>query len=67
MNLRKITLSICLSIITTVGAAQHASTDKEIVDSMKVRFQNNTHKVLLDDQSKIISWLNPQVVFVWFT
>ena len=33
---------------------------QETADSAKIRFQENTHKVVLDNQSKIISWITPQ-------
>ncbi len=30
------------------------------IDSAKIRFQENTHPVILDEQSKIISWITPR-------
>lgn len=33
---------------------------RQPVDSAKVRFQENTHTVVLDDQGKIVSWIRPQ-------
>jgi hypothetical protein len=41
--------------------SQGSQTKKEqILDSAKIRFQENTHKVVLDDQGKIIPWTTPQ-------
>ena len=40
------TLSVCAQAVSSTG--------KETVDSF------NMHKVILDDQSKIISWITPQ-------
>lgn len=34
--------------------------ENQILDSAKIRFQENTHKVVLDDQGKIIPWTTPQ-------
>ena len=44
-----------------VGFAQNSQArNKEILDSAEIRFQENTHRVVLDDQSKIIPWTTPQ-------
>ena len=47
--------------IQIIGLSQNDQIGKnQMVDSAKIRFQENTHKVVLDDQSKIIPWTTPQ-------
>ena len=61
MNFEKTSIALVLSFIIFPVAAQNtlpANTDKE--DSMKIRFQENTHPIVLDAQSKIIPWTKPQ-------
>lgn len=57
----KISLSLLFPFISLLGGAQNILPARpEPADSMKIRFQKNTHPVVLDDQSKIIPWTNPQ-------
>lgn len=57
----KISLSLLFPFIALLGGAQNMLPAKpEPADSMKIRFQKNTHPVVLDDQSKIIPWTKPQ-------
>jgi len=42
------------------GAQNTLPVKDDPADSMKVRFQKNTHPVVLDDKSKIIPWTKPQ-------
>lgn len=57
----KIALVSLVAFITQFVAAQNPVPGKtQGADSMKIRFQENTHPVVLDDQSKIISWIKPQ-------
>ena len=53
-----ILLAICVSSLS--AGAQSVTQRKEAVDSAKLRFQQNTHPVVLDEQSKIIPWTKPQ-------
>lgn len=58
---RKITLSLLLPFITLLSLAQNTLVVNALIaDSMKIRFQKNTHSVVLDEQSKIIPWTKPQ-------
>jgi hypothetical protein len=47
-------------MMTTQLTAFAQANNQERVDSARIRFQENTHQVVLDDQSKIISWITPQ-------
>jgi len=51
---------VAVSILTIRAAAQNNSAIKDSGDSAKLRFEENTHPVILDEQSKIISWIKPQ-------
>src|SRR5689334_3722093 len=42
------------------GFAQGLRPDAEPVDSMQTRFQQNTHRVVLDTDGKIVPWYQPQ-------
>jgi hypothetical protein len=46
-------------LLATVPAVV-AQTGAEGMDSAKIRFQENTHKVVLDKEGKIIPWTTPQ-------
>jgi len=46
--------------IYSSGFAQALRPNAEPVDSMQLRFQQNTHPVLLDSDGKIIPWYKPQ-------
>ena len=57
----KITLVSLFAFIIQFVAAQNTSkSNTDILDSMKIRFQENTHPVVLDEHFKIISWTKPQ-------
>ncbi len=60
--MKKITCLVFAIFITTFNYAQTISnSERDITDSLsKIRFQDNTHKVVLDKDSKIISWITPQ-------
>jgi hypothetical protein len=60
MNQRKIVLSFFTAILSTAAFAQSISNEKQMIDSAKIRFQSNTHQVVLDDQQKIIPWWQPR-------
>jgi hypothetical protein len=60
MRTEKIILSLVTSVLAFGVAAQNNSAHKEKIDSAKLRFEQNTHPVVLDEQSKIISWIKPQ-------
>src|SRR4051812_20718208 len=51
---RKILLFTLLTVSLRAGYAQQNDTD-----SMSIRFQQNTHTVVLDADSKIIPWSTP--------
>lgn len=57
-------LSVSAFVLMFVAIAAHAQPrmqfTKAVEDSAKARFQRNTHPVVLDEQSKIISWIQPQ-------
>jgi hypothetical protein len=58
---QKITLSLLFPFIYMLAGAQNTLPVKDDpADSMKIRFQKNTHPVVLDDKSKIIPWTKPQ-------
>lgn len=56
--LKKIALILIVSF-TLPSNAQNTTGNPDVADSMKIRFQENTHPVLLDGESKIISWITP--------
>ncbi|MEP7110298.1 MAG: hypothetical protein ABI760_20050 [Ferruginibacter sp.] len=59
--MKRIISFILGSFITTFLVAQSTESGNTVsTDSMKTRFQENTHPVVLDEQSKIISWIRPQ-------
>lgn len=59
--LPRITLvSLFTFIIRFVAAQNQLPGTIEASDSIKRRFQENTHPVVLDEHSKIISWIKPQ-------
>lgn len=60
--MKKIICLVFAIFITTFNYAQTISNrERDLVDSLsKIRFQDNTHKVVLDKDSKIISWITPQ-------
>ncbi len=53
-------LSLFAFIIRFAAAQNQLVGDIEASDSIKIRFQENTHPVVLDEHSKIISWIKPQ-------
>jgi hypothetical protein len=53
-----ILFAICVASFS--AGAQSNTQPKEAVDSAKLRFQQNTHQVVLDEHSKIIPWTKPQ-------
>lgn len=56
-------LTFVALIAALTGYAQSEDRSAKIIeDSAKARFQRNTHKVVLDSQSKIISWIEPQAM-----
>ncbi len=56
-----ITLSLLFPFIALLAGAQNTlPAQADPADSMKIRFQKNTHPVVLDEQSKIIPWTKPQ-------
>ncbi len=58
MTLRGICfILICSSCTFSFGQSIPRGTDQ--ADSMKMRFQRNTHPVVLDDQGKIVPWSKP--------
>ncbi|MBL7700334.1 MAG: hypothetical protein JNK79_19370 [Chitinophagaceae bacterium] len=59
MLLRLFLLAPMLIALSWKGYGQ-ASREQRIFDSAAARFQRNTHKVVLDDQGKIIPWTTPQ-------
>ena len=59
MRIEKIILSLAISAFTFTVAGQNS---KVAVDSAKLRFEQNTHPVVLDEHSKIISWIKPQSI-----
>ena len=60
MRIEKVLLSLAISSLAFQVAAQNNSSPKEKVDSAKLRFEQNTHPVMLDEHSKIIPWTKPQ-------
>jgi hypothetical protein len=59
--LRKASIVTIAFIIAITGYSQPATqVSKAVEDSAKARFQRNTHTVVLDGQSKIVSWMSPQ-------
>jgi hypothetical protein len=60
--MKKLSCLVFAIFITTFNYAQTISNrERDITDSLsKIRFQNNTHKVVLDKDLKIISWITPQ-------
>lgn len=59
MPLRFFSLWLFFAIVSMYGFAQPAATVYDAADSMKNRFQLNTHPVVLDAQQKIIPWSKP--------
>ncbi len=51
---------VAISVLTFTAAAQNKGEIKDSSDSAKLRFAENTHPLILDEQSKIISWIKPQ-------
>jgi hypothetical protein len=51
---------LLLGLPVALVAQPTQSTAKSVLDSAKIRFQENTHPVVLDDQGKIIPWTTPQ-------
>ncbi|HTE29194.1 MAG TPA: hypothetical protein VK666_02385 [Chryseolinea sp.] len=47
---------ICISL---AGLSQETIPESAAADSMKIRFQQNTHTVVLDGQAKIVPWTKP--------
>ena len=59
--MRKASIVTIAFIIAITGYSQPATqVSKAVEDSAKARFQRNTHTVVLDGQSKIVSWMSPQ-------
>ena len=59
--MRKASIVTIAFIIAITGYSQPATqVSKAVEDSAKARFQRNTHTVVLDGQSKIVSWMTPQ-------
>ena len=59
--MRKASIVTIALIIAITGYSQPATqVSKAVEDSAKARFQRNTHTVVLDGQSKIVSWMSPQ-------
>ena len=59
-HMMKALFAAVVFVMTTPLTAFAQANNQEKVDSAQVRFQENTHQVVLDDQSKIISWITPQ-------
>jgi hypothetical protein len=60
--MKKIIFIVLAIFITTFDFGQTITNkERDLADSLsKIRFQDNTHKVVLDKDSKIISWITPQ-------
>src|SRR5690606_6045431 len=61
--MRQTALAFVMVIVAMTTQAQPTMQfTKAVEDSAKARFQRNTHPVVLDEQSKIISWIQPQSI-----